>query len=125
LLRRCSYLKDNLMLKSITITRHETVENWNSWLVAVPYDMDDERIAELMRELVDNCDLDLDQEEGAVDGELSVDIADAPSGERPPDLTLTDDGLVDEDAILSALTTDRLQAELERRRAMDSDMIVV
>jgi coenzyme F420-reducing hydrogenase alpha subunit len=103
------------MLKSVTVTRHETVETWNSWLVAVPDDMEDECIAELMQELVNNYDLDLDQEEGAVDDEVSVDISDAPSGAKLPHLTLTEEGLVDEESVLTAFTTDRLQAELERR----------
>jgi hypothetical protein len=76
------------MLKRITVTRHETVESWNSWIVAVPDNMDDERIEELMRECWDKGDLGLDEEEP------SVDIADAPPI-ATPDLTLTENDLVD------------------------------
>src|SRR3989442_1424949 len=109
------------MLKSVIVTRHDTVEY--KWIIAVPDNMADDCIEELVKELENGYDLDLDEEEGVV--EVSVDIADAPSGATTPDLTLTDDGLVDEDSILTAFTTDRLQAELERRRAKESDMSVV
>jgi len=112
------------MLNVVSVTQLETIQTWNNWIVAVPDDMDDECIEELMREMVCNCNLDLDHEEH-VDYEVRVDIADAPVGATTPDLTLTDDGLVDEDAILTAFTTDRLQAELDRRRTKDSDIIVV
>jgi hypothetical protein len=113
------------MLKSITVTRHETVETWNNWLVGVPDDMNDECIVEMMQELVNNYDLDLDQEEGAVDDELTVDIADAPSNATTPDLMLTEDGLIDEGSVLSAFATERLHQELRRREAKEGDIIVV
>lgn len=92
--------------------------------MAVPDDMANERLEELMQDLVGNGTLDLNEEEREDDG-ISVDIADFPSGITAPHLTLRDDGLVDEDAMLSVLTTDRLQAELERRRAKESHIIAV
>ena len=112
------------MLKNVSLTRHETVETWNGWVVAVPDDMEDERIKEIIRELWENGVLELDRDEREDDGEPSVDIWDASPESTTPDLTLTDDGLVDEDAILTAFTTDRLQSELERRRAKNSDVSV-
>jgi len=113
------------MLKRIILTRHETVETWNSWIVAVPDDMDDERIQELMLERFDDGELELDQEERDDAGEPSVDIEDAPVAATTPHLTLTEIGLVDEETTITAFTTERLQAELDRRRAKDSDTIVV
>jgi hypothetical protein len=110
------------MLKNVTLTRHETVESWNSWVVAVPDDMKDDHIEGLIRQMCDNGDLELNQEEREDDGEPSVDICEADPEFTTPDLTLTEDGLVDEDSIITAFTTDRLQAELERRRAKGSEM---
>lgn len=107
------------MLKRVTVTRHKTVEN--EWIIAVPDDMVDDRIEELMRELEEYSEPDL--EEGVA--KVSVDIADAPADATTPDLTTTDDGLVDEDSILTAFTRNRLQAELECRRAKESDTSVV
>lgn len=112
------------MLKNVTVTTSETVVKGRQWTVGVPDGMSNERIEELMRDMVDNWVLTLNEEVRDDDG-LSVDIADAPLGTKNQDLTLTDGGLVNEDAILSALSTDRLQAELERRHAKGSDIIVV
>jgi len=113
------------MLKSVIVTRHETIEHWNKWIVAVPDDMDDESIVEVMQEVVDDCDLDLDQEESVVDDQVSVDVSDAPLGATSPDMTLTYDGLADVASMLTAFSTYRLEAELERRRAKESDVSVV
>jgi coenzyme F420-reducing hydrogenase alpha subunit len=113
------------MLKRITLTRHETVESWNSWIVAVPDDMDDERIEELMKEAWENRELDLDEEEREDAAEPSVDIGEAPVAATTPHLTLTENGLVDEETAITAFTTELLQAELERRRAKECDTIVV
>ena len=113
------------MLKRVTVTRHETVDTWHSWIVAVPDDMDDERIQELMQEFYENDALDLDEEERHDDGEVSVDITEAPSAATTPHLTLTENGIVDEETVITAFTTDLLQAELDRRRAKECDTIVV
>ena len=113
------------MLKRVTVTRHETVDTWHSWIVSVPDDMDDERIQELMQELYENGDLDLDHVEAQDDDELSVDISEAPSAATGSDLTLTENGLVDEETVITAFTTELLQTELERRRAKECDTIVV
>ena len=113
------------MLKSVTLTQHRTVERWDNWIVAVPDDMDDDTIQALIRELWDDGELELEQEEYLVDpDDPDVDISDAPPAATAPQLTLTENGLIDEEATLTAFTTDRLQAELERRRAKDSDPIV-
>jgi hypothetical protein len=112
------------MLKSVTLTQHRTVERWDNWIVAVPDEMDDETIQTLIRELWDDGELELEQEEYQDDGELSVDISDAPPAATAPQLTLTENGLIDEETTLTAFTTDRLQTELERRRAKDGDPIV-
>ena len=113
------------MLKRITLTRHETVDTWNSWIVAVPDDMDDDRIQELMRERLDDGELELDEEERHDDGEVSVDITEAPSAATTPHLTLTENGLVDEKTVIAAFTTDLLPAELERRGVKECDTSVV
>ena len=113
------------MLKIVTVTRHETVETWGSWIVSIPDGMDDERIEQLMRELWENRDLDLDEEERQDEGEPSVDISEAPASATTPHLTLTENGLVEAKVIVSASTTERLQAELERKRAKEFDTIVV
>ena len=113
------------MLKRVTLTRHETVESWNSWIVSVPDDMEDERIEELMLELWVNLELELDEEERQWNAEPSVDISEAPVAATTPNLTLTENGLVDEETAITAFTTELLQAELDRRRAKDSDTIVV
>jgi hypothetical protein len=119
------YFERQIMLKRVTVTRHETVDTWNSWIVSVPDDMDDERIQELMLELWEKRELDLDEEERQDEGEPSVDISEAPSGATTPNLTLTENGLVDEETVITAFTTELLQAELERRRAKECDTIVV
>jgi coenzyme F420-reducing hydrogenase alpha subunit len=113
------------MLKRVTVTRHETVDTWNSWIVSVPDDMDDERIEELMLELWENRELDLDEEERQDEGEPSEDISEAPTAATTPHLTLTENGLVDEETVITAFTTELLQAELERRRAKECDTSVV
>ena len=104
------------MLKSVTVTVHGTVETWNSWIVAVPDDMDDKRIQELMRDTWDDGDLELNEVEYQDGDEVSVDIGEAPASATTPQLTLTENGLVDEEAVFAAFTTNRLQAELNRRR---------
>jgi hypothetical protein len=85
--------------------------------------MDDETIQVLIRELWD--DGELEQEEYLVDpDEPDIDISDAPPAATAPHLTLTENGPIDEETTLTAFTTVRLQAELERRRAKESDPIV-
>ena len=106
------------------MTQHGSVDRWDSWIVAVPDNMDDETIQNLMRERLEDGDLQLCEEEYEDDGQASVDITEAPADATTPDLTLTDDGLIDEDTILTASTTDRLQAEPERRRTKDSELSV-
>jgi hypothetical protein len=87
--------------------------------------MEDNRLKELMVELVETGDLELDQEEDVVEDEISVDIDDAPPERPDPHLTLNYDGLVNGDSILTAFTMDQLQAELSRRRSKDSDTSAV
>ena len=99
------------MLKSITLTRHETVESWNNWIVSVPDNMEDERIEELMRELLEKGELALDEEERQDDGEPSIDISDAPPAATVPHLTLTENGFVDDEALRA------MDAEVKRGRA--------
>ena len=112
------------MLKRVTLTQHGTIERWESWIVSVPDDMEGDRIEELMRDLWETGELELEELEENDEGDPSVVISEAPANATAPDLTLTDGGLVDDD-MLTAFPTDRLQTELERRRAKDSDAIVV
>lgn len=86
--------------------------------------MDDESIQEVMRELLDDDEIELCQEEYQDDSEPSVDICDAPPSATTPDLTLTENGLVDEESMITAFTMGQLEAEMERRRTKDSDTIV-
>jgi hypothetical protein len=109
------------MLKSITLTQHCTIEKWDELIVAVPDDMDDETIQKWMHDLREIGEIELDEEEYHDDGELSIDISDAPPAATAPHLTLTENGPIDEETTLTAFTTVRLQAELERRRAKESE----
>jgi hypothetical protein len=107
------------MLKSVTLTQHISVERWEHWIVAVPDDMTEERIQDLMRELWEYDDYATYKEERHIDEEPTVDITDAPP-QATAEMMLSNHGLVYEDSMITAFTMDQLQAELERRRAKDS-----
>jgi hypothetical protein len=97
-----------MKLKSVTLTQHVCLERWDNWTVAVPDDMDDDRIQELMRELWNHGERELGQEEYLDDpDEPSVDITEAHPAATGPHLTLTENGLLD------------------RRRAKESDTIAI
>jgi hypothetical protein len=113
------------MLKSVTLNQHGTIVRWDNWIVSVPDNMDDERIEEVMRDLLDTGVLELNEEEYEDEfNSPSIEISEAPSASVKPDFTLTEDGIVDENMMLTAFTTERLQAELDRRRAKESELIV-
>ena len=106
------------MMKRVTLTQHVSVERWNSWIVAAPDNMEDDRIQQLMRQLWYDGKLETGEEE--IDGDdLSVDVSDPTRNVATPHITLAENGVVDEESLLTAFTTDRLQSELERRRTMD------
>ncbi len=112
------------MLRHITVTQHGSVERWDTWIVSVPDDMGVDEIEEVVREIWERGELELGEEEADYDDDPSVDVSDAPGGVTEPYFVLNDWGIVDEERTLSAFTTESLQAELERRRAKESDQKV-
>ena len=87
--------------KSVTVTRHISEERYSHWVVSVPNDLPTESIQELMRNFVENNDLELDEEEFDDEGQLSVDVFDAPALAKP-NFILTDTGIVHEESVLPA-----------------------
>jgi hypothetical protein len=86
--------------------------------------MEDERIQELMLELWENLELDLDEEERQDEGEPSVDIGEAPVAATGSDLILTENGLVKEETVITAFTTDLLGAPTSEGMRHDCSLIL-